>query len=49
MTSEVLEKAQKSLNSGKSQLETAKELGISESSIRYHLRKGTLKKKRLTR
>lgn len=48
MTSEVLEKAQKLLDSGKSQLKTAKELGISESSIRYHLRKGTLKKK-LTR
>jgi hypothetical protein len=45
MTSEVLEKAQKSLDSGESQLKTAKELGISESSIRYHLRKGTLKKK----
>jgi len=26
-------------------METAKKLGISESSIRYHLRKGTLKKK----
>ena len=48
MTSDVLEKAQQLLDSGKSQLKTAKELGISESSIRYHLRKGTLKKK-LTR
>lgn len=46
MTSEVLEKAQKSLDSGKSQLATAKELGISESSIRYHLRNGTFKKKK---
>jgi hypothetical protein len=45
MTTDVLEKVQQLLNSGKSQLKTAKELGISESSISYHLRKGTLKKK----
>jgi len=31
------------LDSGKSQLKTSKELSISESSIRYHLRKGTVK------
>ncbi len=45
MTPEILEKAQGLLNSGMSQLKTGRELGVSESSIRYHLRKGTLKKK----
>lgn len=45
MTSDVIEKAQQLINSGKSQVATAKELGISESSIRYHLRNGKLKKK----
>lgn len=38
--------AQKLLDTGYSQQRTAKELGISESAIRYHLREGNLKKNR---
>jgi len=45
MTPEILEEAQKLLDSGKSQLKTAKTLGVSESSIRGHIKKGNLKKK----
>lgn len=45
MTPDIVDKAQDLLDSGISQLKTAKELGVSESSIRYHLGKGTLKKK----
>ena len=45
MTSEKLIEAQRHLDSGKSQLKTADELGLSESCIRYHLRQGNLKKK----
>jgi len=33
------------INSGNSQERVAKELGISEGAIRYHLRNGKLKKK----
>lgn len=44
MTDSVLIKAQELLDSGKSQLKTAKELGLSESSIRYHIKNGNLKK-----
>jgi DNA-binding CsgD family transcriptional regulator len=36
--------AQKLLDTGYSQQRTAKELNISESAIRYHLREGNLKK-----
>jgi len=46
MTPEVLIEAQNLLDSGKSQLETAKKLGVSENTIRYHLGKGTLKKQK---
>ncbi len=45
MTPEILEEAQKLLNSGESQLKTAQALGVSESSIRNHIKKGNLKKK----
>jgi len=37
--------AQHLLDDGISQLKTAKILGVSESSIRYHLKNGNLKKK----
>lgn len=45
MTPEVLSQAQQLLQSGKSQLKTAKTLGVSESCIRDHIKKGNLKKK----
>ena len=45
MLPEVLVKAQELLDSGLSQLKTAKTLGVSESSIRGHIKKGSLKKK----
>jgi predicted transcriptional regulator len=44
MTEPVLMQAQQLLDRGTSQLKTAKELGVSECCIRYHLRDGTLKK-----
>ncbi len=44
MLPEVLVKAQELLDSGLSQLKTAKTLGVSESSIRGHIKKGNLKK-----
>lgn len=44
MTEGLLLDAQQLLNSGMSQLKTAKTLGVSESCIRYHLKDGTLKK-----
>lgn len=40
--------AQELLNQGYSQQHIAKELGVKESTIRYHLRNGRLKKKRIT-
>lgn len=46
MTKDKIHDAQVLIDSGKSQLKTAQELGISESCIRYHLRNGDLKKKR---
>jgi len=49
MTPETVEKAQALLDSGISQLKTARQLGVSESAIRYHLKKGSLKKKPLNR
>lgn len=45
MTPDVVNKAQQLLDLGRSYSKTARELGVSESSIRYHLVKGTLKKK----
>jgi len=44
MTPEKLQEAQKYLDLGISQLKTAKTINVSESAIRYHLRKGSLKK-----
>ena len=44
MTDAVLVQAQELLDAGKSQLNAAKTLGVSESCIRYHLRSGNLKK-----
>jgi len=44
MTEQVLMQAQQLLDGGKSQLRTAKTLGVSESCIRYHLKNGNLKK-----
>jgi DNA-binding Lrp family transcriptional regulator len=44
MTLNVIDKAQELLDAGQSQSRIAKQLGISESSIRYRLRKGSLKK-----
>ena len=45
MTPDIVEKAQAFLDLGHSQQKTANELSVSESSIRYHFRKGNLKKK----
>ena len=47
MTPEVIRKAQEYLDLGYSQKRTAKEINVNEASIRYHLKKGTLKKKEL--
>lgn len=44
MTESVLIHAQQLLDQGKSQLNTANTLGVSESCIRYHLKGGSLKK-----
>jgi len=44
-TDEKIAKAQELLNQGYSQYRTAKELGVSEGTIRYHVKKGNLKKK----
>lgn len=45
MTESIRIQAQQLLDEGKSQLKTAKTIGVSESCIRYHLNDGTLKKK----
>ncbi len=45
MTEEKIKLAQEFLNNSYSQKGTAKEIGVSESSIRYHINKGTLKKR----
>ena len=45
MLADKLGQAQKLLDGGHSQLKTAKEIGVSESAIRYHLHIGNLKKK----
>lgn len=44
LTPDKLQQAQKYLDLGYSQLKTAKTIQVSEAAIRYHLRKGTLKK-----
>jgi hypothetical protein len=44
-TNNLKDRAQELINSGSSQQKVAKELGISEGAIRYHLRNGKLKKK----
>lgn len=46
MTDELLIVIQEKLNSGMSQYRIAKDHGISDSAISYHIVKGTLKKKR---
>ncbi len=43
-TQEKIEEAQRLLDLGRSQYGTAKEIGVSESAIRYHIKAGTLKK-----
>ncbi|MFQ3578921.1 MAG: hypothetical protein SNJ71_02115 [Bacteroidales bacterium] len=45
MLSDKLIKAQELLDKGYSQQKTAKEIGVSESAIRYHIKSGNLKKK----
>jgi len=44
MTPERLVKAQQCIDAGVSYTQTAKEIGVHEASIRYHIKKGTLKK-----
>lgn len=44
MTSKKTEEVQILLNQGYSQQSSAKQAGLSEGAVRYHLRKGTLKK-----
>jgi len=46
MTPDKFKEAQEYLDSNYSQLKTANNIGVSESAIRYHIKKGTLKKKR---
>ena len=45
MTDELVRMVQSRLDEGWSQYRTAKEYGISEAAIRYHLKNGRLKKK----
>lgn len=45
MTKELLAEVQQYLDAGWSKYKIAKQTGISEASIRYHLNKGNLKKK----
>ncbi len=45
LTDEKLRKAQELLNNETSQAKTARMIGVSEGTIRYHLKKGNLKKK----
>lgn len=45
MTPDKLVEAQKHIDNGLSQAKTAKLINVNEASIRYHLKKGTLKKK----
>jgi biotin operon repressor len=48
VTGELLETIQQRLDEGWSIYRTAQSLGISESAISYHLKKGTLKKKAMS-
>jgi hypothetical protein len=43
-TPETIAKAEGMLNKGKSKIEVARELGVSDSAISYHIRKGNIKK-----
>lgn len=45
MTGSFMEQAQELLDAGKSGYYIAKQLGISEGTVRYHLKQGNLKKK----
>lgn len=45
MTPEKIKEAQKYLDAGFSQTKTAKLINVNEAAIRYHLKKGNLKKK----
>lgn len=45
MTPDKLKEAQEYLDEGYSQSKTAKKININEATIRYHIKKGTLKKK----
>ena len=45
LTDEKKQNAQELLDSGLSNVSTARQLGVSECSIRYHLKQGNLKKK----
>ncbi|MCK5537706.1 MAG: hypothetical protein KAI79_12840 [Bacteroidales bacterium] len=45
MTPDKIKQAQEYLDLGLSQLKTAKKIKVNETSIRYHLKKGNLKKK----
>ena len=45
LTDEKKQKAQELLNTGLSNVRVGKQLGVSECSIRYHLKQGNLKKK----
>lgn len=47
MTDEKIKEAQRLLDTGLSNVKTANKLGVKESTIRYHIKKGTLKKKHL--
>ena len=44
MTPDKIKQAQEYLDLGFSQLKTAKKINVNETSIRYHLKKGSLKK-----
>jgi len=46
MTPDKIKEAQGYLDVGYSQMRTAKQINVNEASIRYHIKKGTLKKKR---
>ena len=46
MTLYKINEAQGYLDLGYSQMRTAKQINVNEASIRYHIKKGTLKKKR---
>ena len=45
LTSELLEEAQKLINNFYSVVDVAKLLGVTEGAIRYHIKKGNIKKK----